>query len=638
MLTNAAALEITLPAAGTLKDYITPEQQETVTKLKVSGDINGDDLRIIRHMIGAQVSSADGFYAEVDSGVCRVLDLSEANIIGEGVYTFKYVPKPSEGPAYYLPGLEVEANTITYAMFCGSKVETLILPNSVTYIGCTHRGTTTADHCIDGSNLKSVTLPAKLEHLAIYGTGLALRHRDEGPDYYEEVQQQNLLDSPNLSEVAITPVNKRFRVYDGALYNETLDSLILCPTKLASSHHFPSSIKKAGYRAGANAKFIGNARFTSLGKQSFINAYINGSISLITPVVTDFAFKDASITGIVVLEEGCEQVGAGTFYNTACKTLSSLPSTVTSIGDSSFAKSKFEGILEIHENVSKLGSESFKYCNFEEIRISDVKTFGSTIEIREEWEPYSGTYYKEYNVYPIFANSNQLKKVVIGERQEFIPEQCFKECRNLEELELPLDGILLSIGLNAFDKTNIKRWVLPKGLSGFYGSISVNDDQKLFIPPFMTIDKKHDGSGYLTLYDNDLICHCDSIFVWDNFDSEFILPLCAMRTEKSPLPNTYVFVGKGEKQKYIDYLNWYNTYYAFKSMWSLIPEENWIEIDLLEYPNYRLPDSDGVSTISTNFSQEIARYDINGRLLNKPVQGINIVRYSDGTVKKELVK
>ena len=92
----ASALEVTLPAAGTLKEYITPEQQETVTSLKVIGDINGDDLRIIRHMIGAQVSSEDGRYAEVDSGACRVLDLSEANIIGEGFYTFKYVPFASD--------------------------------------------------------------------------------------------------------------------------------------------------------------------------------------------------------------------------------------------------------------------------------------------------------------------------------------------------------------------------------------------------------------------------------------------------------------------------------------------------------------------------------------------------------------
>ncbi|MCD7710906.1 MAG: leucine-rich repeat domain-containing protein, partial [Porphyromonadaceae bacterium] len=44
-------------------------------------------------------------------------------------------------------------------------------------------------------------------------------------------------------------------------------------------------------------------------------------------------------------------------------------------------------------------------------------------------------------------------------------------------------------------------------------------------------------------------------------------------------------------------------------------------------------------TISDNAdASEIARYDISGRLLSEPQKGINIVRYSDGTVEKVIVK
>ena len=43
----AAALEVTLPAAGTLKDYITPEQQATDTELKVLGDSYGNRVQIV---------------------------------------------------------------------------------------------------------------------------------------------------------------------------------------------------------------------------------------------------------------------------------------------------------------------------------------------------------------------------------------------------------------------------------------------------------------------------------------------------------------------------------------------------------------------------------------------------------------
>lgn len=47
---------------------------------------------------------------------------------------------------------------------------------------------------------------------------------------------------------------------------------------------------------------------------------------------------------------------------------------------------------------------------------------------------------------------------------------------------------------------------------------------------------------------------------------------------------------------------------------------------------------DRVTGFSTQDRMETARYDIHGRQLSKPVQGINIVRYDNGTVEKQLVK
>lgn len=42
--------------------------------------------------------------------------------------------------------------------------------------------------------------------------------------------------------------------------------------------------------------------------------------------------------------------------------------------------------------------------------------------------------------------------------------------------------------------------------------------------------------------------------------------------------------------------------------------------------------------VATPEVQEIARYAVNGQRLTAPVKGINLVKYSDGTVKKEFVK
>ena len=43
-------------------------------------------------------------------------------------------------------------------------------------------------------------------------------------------------------------------------------------------------------------------------------------------------------------------------------------------------------------------------------------------------------------------------------------------------------------------------------------------------------------------------------------------------------------------------------------------------------------------TTNVNDAIEIARYDIHGRLLSEPSKGINIIKYSDGSTRKEIVK
>lgn len=73
----------------------------------------------------------------------------------------------------------------------------------------------------------------------------------------------------------------------------------------------------------------------------------------------------------------------------------------------------------------------------------------------------------------------------------------------------------------------------------------------------------------------------------------------------------------------------------------ILPDDHWIEVEMGDYPNCDLnPYSEGVEQVGAGASDavEVARYDISGRLLDKPAQGINIVRFSDGTIKKEFVK
>ena len=47
----------------------------------------------------------------------------------------------------------------------------------------------------------------------------------------------------------------------------------------------------------------------------------------------------------------------------------------------------------------------------------------------------------------------------------------------------------------------------------------------------------------------------------------------------------------------------------------------------------------GIEGVETDDNAvEVTRYDIHGRLLSEPARGINIIKMSDGTTRKEIVK
>ena len=76
-------ITIELEKAGTLPGRIGGSKKYKITNLKIIGEINGTDLKMIRDMAGrtAESNSTDGKLS--------VLDLSEAKIVEGGDYYYK---------------------------------------------------------------------------------------------------------------------------------------------------------------------------------------------------------------------------------------------------------------------------------------------------------------------------------------------------------------------------------------------------------------------------------------------------------------------------------------------------------------------------------------------------------------------
>ena len=131
-------ITIKLDEAGTLPDRIAKSKIYKITNLKLVGEINGTDLRMIREMAGRDYS---GYFTD---GKLSVLDLSEAMIVEGGLLYY------SDYSCY------TTNNEIGKFAFKGcSGLTSLTLPANIKWIGAS-----AFDGC---SGLTSLPLPANIE-------------------------------------------------------------------------------------------------------------------------------------------------------------------------------------------------------------------------------------------------------------------------------------------------------------------------------------------------------------------------------------------------------------------------------------------------------------------------------------------
>lgn len=79
---NITPTTIVVEKAGTLSTLLSQESMDTITSLILKGEINGDDVQVLRYMAGRD---EDG---EVSNGTMSELDMSEVQIKSEGSYKY----------------------------------------------------------------------------------------------------------------------------------------------------------------------------------------------------------------------------------------------------------------------------------------------------------------------------------------------------------------------------------------------------------------------------------------------------------------------------------------------------------------------------------------------------------------------
>ena len=206
-----------------------------------------------------------------------------------------------------------------------------------------------------------------------------------------------------------------------------------------------------------------------------------------------------------------------------------------------------------------------------------------------------------------------------------IGEKAFTDCSRLTSLTLPVG--ITSIGYDAFAYcSGLTSLTLPAGITsiGEYAFSGCSGLTSLTLPAGITSIDKYAFSGCSRLTSLNLPAGITSI-------GEFAFSYCSGLTsiyvyaEKVPRIGRYAFEGCASRKC---------TLYVPKGTY-----DNYRLSEFGYFENIVEFDPTGIdkTTTSTNV-EEVSRYSADGQRLAVPVKGLNIVKYSDGSERKVVVK
>ena len=353
---------------------------------------------------------------------------------------------------------------------------------------------------------------------------------------------------------------------------------------------------------------------TSIGGEAFrgCNNLVSIDIPNSVTSIGELAFTGCSKLVSVTISDQVTSIERATFAHCSSLMSVTIPKSVKSIGESAFYECTSLVSVIMSDGVTKIGAEAFKSCN----NLVSISLPNSITNIGEQafYEcshlasvtiPNSLTSIENETFYYCW----RLSSVTIPNSVTSIKGRAFGNCYELKEVTIPSSVAEIQDNIRGGESSfyGCHPVVCMFGCSGKNASTIPRDSLKKII----LMEDVKDFSDYYFDGTYTGVANLDTLV------SMAAVPPAIAHVSENQKTSYKVFVPKGT-------LAAYQAADVWKEFWNLQEGDG----------------TTGINPVSSHSAtaKEIGRYTISGEKTNGKVPGINIIRMSDGTTRKVIVK